>query len=85
MIGLSWLSGTYREYLPKKDVNFQALPKVAPPSPPIRATWSFFPDVNTKKNDDDNIDYPNIWLIWLFGCAPKTWSSEVSLKRALKM
>ena len=29
--------------------------------------------------------YPNIWLIWLFDCAQKTWPSGVSLKRALKV
>ena len=28
--------------------------------------------------------YPNIWLIWLFGCTQKTWPSGLSLKRALK-
>ena len=32
----------------KKVANFRALPKLAKPHPPIRATWSsFFPDVKT--------------------------------------
>ena len=30
------------------------------------------------------VKYPNIWLIWLFGCTQKTWPSGSSLKRALK-
>ena len=55
--------GNVREDLPKKNVYFRVLPKLAPPLSPIRATWSSFfgrqqqcfarmTDENT--DDDDN-------------------------------
>ena len=44
---------------------FRALPELANPLPPIRATWSFFPDDKTMfcaydrkiSTNDDNYDY----------------------------